>query len=141
MITPSSNTQSNAQGSFGATLQQARKTKQVSLEEAAAELFILKRHLEALESENFAELQDLLGGTGYLDIDFFADEGDDSVNEETLGTFAQSDVRNRNRIVTEGERYKYNYEIDANVVSGFAQAQFKYNRVDFYLAGDRKSVV
>ncbi len=89
-----------------------------------------------LKSENFAEMKDLLGGTGYLDIDFFADEGDDSVNEETLGTFAQSDVRNRNRIVTEGERYKYNYEIDANVVSGFAQAQFKYNRVDFYLAGN-----
>ena len=33
MITPSSNTQSNAQGSFGAVLQQARKNKQVTLEQ------------------------------------------------------------------------------------------------------------
>ena len=65
MITPSSNTQSNAQGSFGATLQQARKTKQVSLEEAAAELFILKRHLEALESENFAELPQAAFARGF----------------------------------------------------------------------------
>ena len=48
MTTPSSNTQSNAQGSFGAMLQQARKTKQVSLEEAAGELFILKRHLASV---------------------------------------------------------------------------------------------
>ena len=40
MITPSSNTQSNAQGSFGAVLQQARKNKQVTLEAAAAELFL-----------------------------------------------------------------------------------------------------
>ncbi|MGP9687920.1 helix-turn-helix domain-containing protein [Psychrobacter sp. AOP22-C1-C5] len=56
MTTPSSNTQSNAQGSFGATLQQARKNKKVSLDEAAAELFILKRHLQALEHENFSDL-------------------------------------------------------------------------------------
>ena len=56
MTTPSSNTQSNAQGSFGAVLQQARKNKQVSLDEAAAELFILKRHLQALEHENFSDL-------------------------------------------------------------------------------------
>lgn len=56
MTTPSSNTQSNAQGSFGATLQQARKNKQVSLDEAAAELFILKRHLQALENEHFSDL-------------------------------------------------------------------------------------
>lgn len=56
MTTPSSNTQFNAQGSFGAMLQQARKNKKVSLDEAAAELFILKRHLQALEDENFTDL-------------------------------------------------------------------------------------
>ena len=32
-----------------------------------------------------------------------------------------------------GDRYKYNYEINADVLSGFAQAQFKYNRVDFFI--------
>ncbi|WP_452220602.1 carboxypeptidase regulatory-like domain-containing protein [Lacinutrix salivirga] len=86
-----------------------------------------------LKSENFAEIKDLLGGTGYLDVDFFAEETDPTQN---LTNLAQSDVRNPNRIVTEGERYKYNYEIDANVVSGFAQAQFKYNKVDFFLAAN-----
>ena len=65
MITPSSNTQSNAQGSFGAVLQQARKNKQVTLDAAAAELFILKRHLEALESENFAELPQAAFARGF----------------------------------------------------------------------------
>ncbi|MGP9543387.1 helix-turn-helix domain-containing protein [Psychrobacter sp. AOP7-B1-25] len=65
MITPSSNTQSNAQGSFGAVLQQARKNKQVTLEVAAAELFILKRHLEALENENFAELPQAAFARGF----------------------------------------------------------------------------
>lgn len=56
MTTPSSDTQSSAQGSFGSTLQQARQHKQLSLDEAAAELFILKRYLQALEDEQFSEL-------------------------------------------------------------------------------------
>ncbi|WP_298899532.1 TonB-dependent receptor [uncultured Psychroserpens sp.] len=87
-----------------------------------------------LKSENFANLKDLLGGTGYLDVDFFAEE--DSNVIESLEDVAQSDLNNPNRIVQEGDRYKYNYEIDANVITGFAQAQFKYNKVDFYLGAN-----
>ena len=83
-----------------------------------------------LKSVNYAEMKDLLGGTGYLDIDYFA-EGESSA---VIGELAQSDLRNRNRIVGEGDRYKYNYELNATVISGFAQAQFKYNHTDFYLA-------
>lgn len=56
MTTPSSNHQSNAQGSFGAMLQQARKSKQISIKEVADELFILERHLQALEKEDFTAL-------------------------------------------------------------------------------------
>ena len=85
-----------------------------------------------LKSKNFAELKDLLGGTGYLDVDFFAEDEDGDVNT-TVGDVAQSDLRNRNRIVKEGDRYKYNYELNANIISGFAQAQFKYNSVDFFI--------
>ena len=48
---------------------------------------------------------------------------------------AQSNVRTPNRIATEGDKYKYNYIINADVFGAFAQAQFKYNKVDFYLAG------
>ncbi|MBE0441943.1 MAG: helix-turn-helix domain-containing protein [Psychrobacter sp.] len=65
MTTPSLNTQPNTQGSFGAMLQQARKTKKVSIEEAAAELFILKRHLQALENENFADLPQATFARGF----------------------------------------------------------------------------
>ncbi len=83
-----------------------------------------------LKSENFANLKDLLGGTGYLDVDFFAE---DEVNT-IVGDIAQSDLRNRNRIVKEGERYKYNYTLDATEISGFVQAALKYRKVDFYVA-------
>lgn len=87
-------------------------------------------NFRSLKSENFASMKDLLGGTGFLDIDTFAEETIDL----SAGDVAQSDLRNRNRIVQEGDRYKYNYEIDATVAGGFAQAQFKYRRVDFFLA-------
>lgn len=86
-----------------------------------------------LNSENYARVKDLLGGTGYLDVDFFAEEVQTSQNGEILNNVADSDVRNPNRIVGEGERYKYNYEMDASVLESFVQAQFNYSKVDFYL--------
>ncbi|MFC4635369.1 carboxypeptidase-like regulatory domain-containing protein [Dokdonia ponticola] len=86
-----------------------------------------------LHSENYAEIEDLLGGTGYLDIDNFTEAASEDASGLISTDNAQSDVRNPNRIVGEGDRYKYNYQIDANVVAAFAQAQFKYNKVDFYI--------
>lgn len=83
-----------------------------------------------LISENFAEINDLLGGTGYLDVDFFAE---DDVNL-IVGDLAQSDLQNRNRIALEGERYKYNYQLLASVVNGFVQGQFTYKSLEFYIA-------
>ena len=78
----------------------------------------------SLKNENFAELKDLLGGAGYIDTDSFGNGGDES----------QSDLQNPYRIVQVGDRYKYNYKVEASVVSGFAQASFKYSEVDFFLA-------
>jgi hypothetical protein len=75
-----------------------------------------------LKSRNFAEIIDMLGSnTGYLNVDSF-----DQV---------QFDLQNPDLAVGEGDIFRYNYNIEANVLSGFAQAQFKYNKVDFFLAG------
>jgi len=78
-----------------------------------------------LKSKNFANMLDLLGGTGYLDADSFSDTVDE----------AQNNLRDPNRIVGEGDTFKYNFEIDANIIDGFAQAQFSYDKVDFYVGG------
>ncbi len=79
----------------------------------------------SLTSENYAEITDLLGGTGFEDYDrFYAGP---------TPFFAQSDVQNPNRVVQVGDAYRYNYELGASVLTGFAQAQFKYSTVDFYL--------
>jgi hypothetical protein len=92
-----------------------------------------------LNSENYARIEDLLGGTGFLDVDFFADEDENAVSEEVAANLAQSDLRNPNRVVKEGDRYQYNYGLDADVTSTFVQAQFKYTKIDFYLAADISS--
>ncbi|WP_053990036.1 TonB-dependent receptor [Mangrovimonas sp. TPBH4] len=74
-----------------------------------------------LKSENFAEIMDLLGGSGYLNLDSFDN--------------FQYDLQNPDRIVGEGGKIRYNYNLLASVVSGYAQALFKYNKIDFYLSG------
>ncbi|TWO32152.1 TonB-dependent receptor [Seonamhaeicola sediminis] len=79
----------------------------------------------SLKSENFAEIIDLLGATTFLDVDAFATNIDE----------AQNDLANPNRLVGEGDRFAYNYNLFADIISGYAQAQFKYNKVDFYLSG------
>lgn len=65
MTNPPSTNQSTAQKSFGVMLQNARKTKQMSLETVASELFILKRHLQALEDEDFAQLPQAAFSRGF----------------------------------------------------------------------------
>ncbi len=89
----------------------------------------------ALKSEYFALINDLLGGSGYLDVDFFAQ---DDVNT-LVGDLAQSDLQNRNRVVVKGDRYKYNYVLVANVLTAFAQAQFNYRAATFYVAAQLAS--
>ncbi|WP_262733580.1 MULTISPECIES: TonB-dependent receptor [Gaetbulibacter] len=79
-----------------------------------------------LKSENFGEIIDVLGSTvGALNVDAF--DG------------YQFDAQNPDRSVGEGDKFRYNYNLHADIVSGYAQAQFKYNKVDFYVAGSLTS--
>ncbi|CAA0150046.1 TonB-dependent outer membrane receptor [Tenacibaculum maritimum] len=81
---------------------------------------------QRVNSVNFAEVLDLLGGVGYLDIDPFGD------------TYESKQVNNLtpNRVVTRGNRFKYNYQLYANTIDGFIQAQFNYKKIDFYIAAN-----
>jgi hypothetical protein len=78
-----------------------------------------------LTSNNFAEIIDLLGGSGYLNVDSFDN--------------FQYDLQHPDRVVGEGEKFRYNYNLYADVLSAQAQAFFKYNKIDFYLAGSYTS--
>ncbi len=57
--------------------------------------------LRSFKAQNYAFMTDLLGGTGYLDIDSFSDDLH----------VAQNNLAYPNRIVGENERFRYNYEL------------------------------
>ncbi|MFY0713428.1 TonB-dependent receptor [Seonamhaeicola sp. NFXS20] len=75
-----------------------------------------------LKSENFGEIIDVLGSsTGALNVDSFDGYQYDNLNPD--------------RLVGEGDKFRYNYNLFADVISGYAQGQFKFNKIDFYLSG------
>ena len=77
-----------------------------------------------LRSQNFANVIDVLGGIGYLDIDPFG------ATEEAK----QNNLLNPNRIVGKGDNFKYNFNLNSEIISAFAQAQFVYNPIDFFVS-------
>lgn len=77
-----------------------------------------------LKSSNFQNLLDLLGGTHFNDIDAFGTTADQE----------QSDLFNPNRQVVVGDKYGYNYIMNADIVDAFTQFKFSYNKIDFFLA-------
>ena len=77
-----------------------------------------------LKSENYAQVVDLLGASTFLDVDAFATEMDE----------AQNDLLHPNRIVKQGDIFKYHYNLNAQILSGFAQTQFNFNKTDFYIS-------
>ena len=83
-----------------------------------------KLEYKRLQSQNFAEVIDLLGGIGYLDINNFAD----------TATQRQNDIANPNRVVGVRDKFRYNFNLHSEFMNAFVQAQFKYNKVDFFAA-------
>ncbi len=83
-------------------------------------LFNASINYKKLQSENYTEVLDLLGGSGFLNIDSF-----DGV---------QFDLKNPNTLVGVGDTYGYHYKMFANVMSGYLQAQFTYKMMDFFLS-------
>lgn len=77
-----------------------------------------------LKSRRYALMLDLLGGTGYLDIDPF----------DQLTQASQSDLRNPNRIVSQNDRFKYDYQMDVNDIRAFVRLDYKLRKQDYFVA-------
>ena len=75
-----------------------------------------------LVSDNFAEISDMLGGYSYSNIDSF-----DNLDYNLLSP---------NSIVSDGDKFKYHYKMNAEELSLFSMINFSYNKLEFYLAGD-----
>ena len=89
--------------------------------------FTLNASLAArkLKSRNFAKLLDLLGGEAFLDVDSFSE-----------GEAAQNNLLNPNRLVEEGDAFKYFFDLDALVLEGFLQTQYSSRQFDFFISGN-----
>ena len=79
-------------------------------------------------SYNFKEVKDLLGADFWVDVDQFAERefGDPNV--------AQSNVAIPNRVVTNGEKFGYDYDINIQKYDLFSQLEWKGPKIDSYLA-------
>jgi hypothetical protein len=80
------------------------------------------------ENSNYYKVaDDLLGADFHVDINKFAI--DEFPNDPNAG---QNDLDNLNRIVKQGDRYGYDYDNIFHRASFFGQANFSYNKVDFF---------
>ncbi|MBX2939366.1 MAG: TonB-dependent receptor [Ferruginibacter sp.] len=76
-------------------------------------------------------VEDLLGGDFYVDINQFAER-----DYPTNNTANQNDLNRPNRIVREGDKVGYNYDINIRKASAFVQTNIKLRKVDFFLAAE-----
>lgn len=83
------------------------------------------------QTENYVKVDDLLGADFYVDVNQFAERDfPDSFS------VAQNDINRPNRILHEGDKYGYDYFIINHKAAAWAQSVFKFNHVDFFIAGD-----
>jgi hypothetical protein len=77
-----------------------------------------------LQSHNFQNMLDLLGGEYYRDVTLYGVGS----NQQ------QSDLNNPERHILAGDTFGYNYNLKSNNIDAFTQFKFVYKKVDFYLA-------
>lgn len=82
-------------------------------------------------TRNFTVVDDLLGADFYLDIDRFAE-----TYNSTDPTFSQNDIETPNRILKEGDVYGYDYTNTVHKAMAWAQGNFSFSKVDFFLAAE-----
>ena len=75
-----------------------------------------------LTSENYGNMLDLLGGNGFVDLDQYAE-----------AEAQQNDLNYPNRVVDVGDKFQYNYTVNATVASAFAQLQFTKRKLDYFM--------
>lgn len=81
------------------------------------------------KTHQYKLINDLLGGDWWVDIDQFA------LRDATDNNFAQNDLDNPNRLVTDGDKFGYDFTGNINKYELFAQSEWVLPNWDFFLAG------
>lgn len=83
-------------------------------------------------SKNFKVVEDLLGADFYVDINRFVERDSALVGNENS---YQNDLARPNRILKVGDRFGYDYDAFIHKASAWAQLNFTFSKLDFFLAG------
>ncbi len=83
----------------------------------------------AQKNHYYKLVDDLLGGDFYADINQFAER---DFRQNIIAV--QNDLNRPNRILYEGDKFGYNYDINIKKAAAFAQANFKLRKVDIFTA-------
>jgi hypothetical protein len=84
-----------------------------------------------IKANHYKEIEDLLGGEFWLDIDQFA-ERDNQTNDSS---YIQSDLRKPNRVVKSGDRFGYDYDANITKYGLWAQGDYSIGDFDLYAGG------
>ncbi len=79
---------------------------------------------------HYKEMDDMLGGTFWVDIDQFSQR---DFKADTVKL--QNDLNNPNRVIYEGDKFGYNYELLSNNLKLWALEQFTFPKYDVYIGG------
>jgi len=86
---------------------------------------------QAQKNHYYKEVDDLLGGDFYVDVNQFGER--DFPSNPSAG---QNDLNNPNRILGVGDKFGYNYDINIRKASAWLQSVFKYRKIDFFVAAE-----
>lgn len=84
---------------------------------------------ENQKNHYYKKVDDLLGGDFYVDVNQFA-ERDFPTNPNA----GQNDINNPNRILKEGDKFGYNYNINIHKATAWVQTNVKLHAVDFFIS-------
>jgi hypothetical protein len=84
---------------------------------------------QAQKNNYYKEVNDLLGGEFYADVNQFA-ERDFPTNPDA----GQNDMNRPNRILYKGDKFGYDYDINIKKGSAWLQGVFKFRKVDLFIA-------
>ncbi len=101
------------------------------LEQMISERFALQGGVSAIiqQMEYYKELQDLLGGDFYLNLNQFADQ-----QHVPNAQYNQYDLNTPDRLIREGDKYNYHYFLRQHQYLSWLQGILTLNRLDIFLA-------
>ena len=85
-----------------------------------------------MQKNNYYEkVLDLLGGQFFVNVDQYAE-----LDFPNSPDASQNNLNDPNQILHVGDKYGYNYDLNANKASGWGQLAFHYKKVDFFVSGE-----